>query len=185
MLFRSTGLPTLPSYLIIVLVMGPAIAKMGVPVLAIHMFVFYYGIISDLTPPVALAAMAAAPIADANPVTVGLIATRLALVKFLLPFVFIYNPSLLLVIGFDPVAFAWAMLRILLATFAFCTALAGYDRRPLNRADAALRLIGGGCALLELPVVAAGGMVLVVVMAIIHRLTGTSVQSDPRRETST
>jgi TRAP-type uncharacterized transport system fused permease subunit len=61
---------------------------MGIPPLAIRMFVFYCGIISDLTPPVALAAMVAAPIAGAKPVTVGVIATRLALIKFLLPLVF-------------------------------------------------------------------------------------------------
>lgn len=168
----GTGLPTLPSYLIIVLVMGPAISKLGVPLLAIHMFVFYYGIISDLTPPVALAAMAAAPIAGANPVTVGLVATRLALVKFLLPFVFVYNPSLLLVVGFEWGEFIWAITRVVVATFAFSSALAAFDRKPLSRLEIALRLVGGAMALVEFPIVAAAGMALVITIGVAHRLIG-------------
>ena len=175
----GTGLPTLPSYLIIVLVMGPAIAKLGVPILAIHMFVFYYGIISDLTPPVALAAMAAAPIAGANPVTVGVIATRLALVKFVLPFVFVYNPSLLLVLpGFEWQSFIWALIRLIVATLAMSTGFAAFDRRPLPKWDVALRLIGGALAIIEIPAVAAIGIAMAVTGFVLHRMTGNRTSAD-------
>ncbi|MEZ5653550.1 MAG: TRAP transporter fused permease subunit [Burkholderiaceae bacterium] len=168
----GTGLPTLPSYLIIVLVMGPAIAKLGVPLLAIHMFVFYYGIISHLTPPVALAAMAAAPIADANPVSVAITGTRLALVKFLLPFVFVFNPSLLFVVGFDFVEFLWAALRILVVTFAFTTALARYDQRPLSIGETVLRIVAAILSLLEYPALASVGILLAVAAVAYHRRAG-------------
>ena len=174
----GTGLPTLPSYLIIVLVMGPAIAKLGVPLLAIHMFVFYYGIISHLTPPVALAAMAAAPIAEANPVSVAITGTRLALVKFVLPFVFVFNPSLLIVVGFDAAEFAWAALRIVVVTVAVTTALARFDARPLSRLDAALRILGSALALVQTPAVAAAGIALVAACFAVHRF-GRRGQSTP------
>ncbi|MEZ5660411.1 MAG: TRAP transporter fused permease subunit [Burkholderiaceae bacterium] len=166
----GTGLPTLPSYLIIVLVMGPAIVKLGVPLLAIHMFVFYYGIISHLTPPVALAAMAAAPIADANPVAVAITGTRLALVKFVLPFLFVFSPSLLIVVDFAWGEFLWAMLRILVITYAVTTALARFDRRNMSRPEAAVRLLGAALALLEYPSLALAGIVISVLTILIHHL---------------
>jgi TRAP-type uncharacterized transport system fused permease subunit len=70
--------------------------KLGVPLIVSHMFVFYYGIIADLTPPVALAALAAAPIARASPDSIGWQATRIALAGFLIPFMSVYEPSLML-----------------------------------------------------------------------------------------
>ena len=77
-LLLGMGLPTLPAYLIIVLILGPAIAKIGVPLLLVHLFVLYYGVLSNITPPVAIAAYAAAPIAGANPLTTGVQAIRIA-----------------------------------------------------------------------------------------------------------
>jgi TRAP transporter 4TM/12TM fusion protein len=165
----GTGLPTLPAYLIIVLVMGPAMVKLGVPLLAIHMFVFYYGIISHLTPPVALAAMAAAPIADANPVTVALVGTRLALVKFVLPFVFVFNPSLLLVVEFEWGEFLWASFRILVVTYAATTALGRFDRRPLGNVEVAVRLVGAALALVEIQWVALAGVAIALAAIVVHR----------------
>ncbi|MGB7298486.1 MAG: TRAP transporter fused permease subunit [Burkholderiaceae bacterium] len=170
----GTGLPTLPAYLIIVLIMGPAMTKLGVPLLAIHMFVFYYGIISHLTPPVALAAMAAAPIADANPVAVAITGTRLALVKFVLPFIFVFNPSVLLVVDFSWAEFVWSMLRVGALTYVVTTALAAYDRRILGRIDVSLRLLSGALMLIEIPWVAAIGLALALITVIPHLLKAAS-----------
>ncbi|MFY9441825.1 MAG: TRAP transporter large permease subunit, partial [Tepidanaerobacteraceae bacterium] len=75
----------------------PALIMMDVPVLAAHMFVFYFGIIADVTPPVALAAFVGAGIAKANPLKTGIQATKLAIAAFLVPYIFVYNPSLLLI----------------------------------------------------------------------------------------
>ncbi len=172
----GTGLPTLPAYLIIVLVMGPAIAQLGVPLLAVHMFVFYYGIISHLTPPVALAAMAAAPIAQANPMTVAVLATRLALVKFVLPFLFVYDPSLLLVVGFDWAEFLWALLCIVVIAYASTTALSAFDRAPLGHLQIALRLLASGLALVQDLRIAIPGVLLGMTVIAFHWLM---VRRDP------
>ena len=95
-LILGTGLPTIPTYIITASLAAPALLKLGVPLIVSHMFVFYYGIIADLTPPVALAALAAAPIARASPDEIGWQATRIALAGFLIPFLSVYEPALML-----------------------------------------------------------------------------------------
>lgn len=92
----GTGLPTIPTYIITASLAAPALFKLGVPLIVSHMFVFYYGIIADLTPPVALAALAAAPIARASPDAIGWQASRVALAGFLIPFLAVYEPALML-----------------------------------------------------------------------------------------
>jgi TRAP transporter 4TM/12TM fusion protein len=92
----GTGLPTIPTYIITASLAAPALLNLGVPLIVSHMFVFYYGIIADLTPPVALAALAAAPIAKASPDAIGWQATRIALAGFLIPFMAVYEPALML-----------------------------------------------------------------------------------------
>lgn len=91
------GIPTTANYVITSTIAAPALLKMGVPVLAAHMFAFYFGIIADVTPPVALAAFAGAGIAKGDPIRTGLQATKLAVAAFLVPYIFVYNPSLLLI----------------------------------------------------------------------------------------
>ncbi len=98
-LILGTGLPTIPTYIITASLAAPALLKLGVPLIVSHMFVFYYGIIADLTPPVALAALAAAPIAKASPDEIGWQASRIALAGFLIPFMGVYDPSLMLQAG--------------------------------------------------------------------------------------
>ena len=96
-LILGMGAPTTANYVITSTIAAPALLKLGVPVLAAHMFAFYFGIIADITPPVALAAFAGAAIARANPFRTGLIASKLAIAAFLVPYVFVYNPALLLI----------------------------------------------------------------------------------------
>jgi TRAP transporter 4TM/12TM fusion protein len=92
----GTGLPTIPTYIITASIAAPALLQLGVPLIVSHMFVFYYGIIADLTPPVALAALAAAPIAKASPDAIGWQATRVAIAGFVIPFMGVYAPTLML-----------------------------------------------------------------------------------------
>ncbi len=115
-LLLGMGMPTVPAYLIIVLVMGPSLQKLGVPIVHTHMFVLYFGVLSAITPPVALAAFAAAPIAGSSPMATALEASRLALPGFVIPFAFIYQPALLLGTGFAVTESAQAILFVLLAT---------------------------------------------------------------------
>lgn len=111
-LVMGMGMPTVPAYLIIILVMGPAVEALGVPTVAAHLFVVYFAVMSAITPPVALAAFAAASIAKANPMGISLTAVRLALIGFLVPFAFAFNPSLLLIADFSVTEFCWIMLRL-------------------------------------------------------------------------
>lgn len=115
-LLLGMGMPTVPAYLIIVLVMGPSLQKLGVPIVHTHMFVLYFGVLSAITPPVALAAFAAAPIAGSSPMVTALEASRLALPGFVIPFAFIYQPALLLGTGFAVTDSVQAILFVLLAT---------------------------------------------------------------------
>ncbi len=91
------GLPTVAAYIICSSVMASGLVKLGIEPIAAHMFLFYYSILSMITPPVALAAYTAAGISDSNPVTVGFLSMRLGAIAFILPFFFIYGPSLLFV----------------------------------------------------------------------------------------
>lgn len=96
-LILGMGSPTTANYVITSTIAAPALITLGVPILAAHMFAFYYGIVADLTPPVALAAFAGAGIAKANPLKTGVEATKLAIAAFLIPYFFVYSPSLLLI----------------------------------------------------------------------------------------
>jgi TRAP transporter 4TM/12TM fusion protein len=95
-LILGTGIPTTGTYIVMALMAAPALKLMGVAPMGAHMFVFYFGIISDITPPVALAAMVAAGLAGASFWPTGLNATKLAVAGFVIPFMFVYNPALLL-----------------------------------------------------------------------------------------
>ena len=91
------GLPTTAKYIVLATIAAPAITQLGVPVLAAHLFILYFGILADLTPPVALAAYAAAGIARSEPNATGFMAVKLAFAGFLIPYIFCYNPGLLMI----------------------------------------------------------------------------------------
>ncbi|MFV0245109.1 MAG: TRAP transporter permease [Qingshengfaniella sp.] len=130
-LVLGMGMPTVPAYLVVILVMGPAIEIMGVPTVIAHLFVVYFGVLSSITPPVAIAAFAAAPIAKANPMAIGVDACRIALIGFLIPFVLVYNPALSLVTGFTFTGLIWICLRLSLAIWFFATGFSGFTSARL------------------------------------------------------
>jgi TRAP-type uncharacterized transport system fused permease subunit len=108
------------------------LAQLGVPQLATHFFVFYYGVLADATPPVALAAFAAAGIARSEPMRTGTTAFRLSMGKALVPFAFVYTPALLM-INFTWSAFLIALVSITVAIVGLGAAYTGYLRRPIRR----------------------------------------------------
>ena len=150
-LVLGMGMPTLPAYLIIILVLGPVMQKLGAELLATHMFVFYFGVLSAITPPVAIGAFAAAPIANAHPFSTAVVAVRLALVGFIIPFIFVYEPSLLLVGDFEILSFLRVAVCLALAIWFINTALIGYERRTLAMPERALRVIIGAGLLIQIP----------------------------------
>ena len=96
-LILGMGVPTTANYVITSTIAAPAIIMLGVPILASHLFVFYFGIVADITPPVALAAYAGAGIAKSNPFWTGVTATKLAIGAFIIPYIFVYNPAMILI----------------------------------------------------------------------------------------
>jgi len=162
------GLPTLPAYLLIVILVGPVLQQLGVPLLAAHLFVMYFAVFSALTPPVALAAFAAAPIVNAAPTAIGLQAMKLSAVGFVIPFVFVFQPELLLLPGSGAVAVLWVCLRLALAIWLLSTALGRHDRAGLSRWEILLRLSAGMCAITVWPLLQTGGVVLGIGAILFH-----------------
>jgi TRAP transporter 4TM/12TM fusion protein len=141
-ILMGTGIPTTPTYIILASIAAPALATLDVPLIATHFFVFYFGVLADVTPPVALAAYAAAGIAGAEPMRTGFTAFRLSMGKALVPFMFVYAPSLLL-LQFSWTEFVSAMLSGMLGIVALGAAYAGWFRARIGYLGAALLTIGG------------------------------------------
>jgi TRAP transporter 4TM/12TM fusion protein len=98
------GMPTPSAYILAAVLVGPILADLDIPLMAGHMFLLYYAVMSAITPPVAVAAYAASSIAEANPLQIAVIAVRLALAAFIIPFIFVYGPELLLIGTFSQTA---------------------------------------------------------------------------------
>jgi TRAP transporter 4TM/12TM fusion protein len=130
------GIPTTANYLIMVTIAAPALALLGVPQLVSHFFVFYYGVLADITPPVALAAYAGASMAGADPFKTGNTAFRLGLAKALVPFVFVYSPSMLLVTkGFTWAEFFETTIGCAIGVVMLAVALTGYGLARLSKLE--------------------------------------------------
>src|SRR5210317_50157 len=129
----GAGIPTTATYIILVAVAAPALAQLNIEPLVAHFFVFYYGVLADITPPVALAAYAASGIAKSNPFKTGNTAFRLGIAKALVPFVFVYSPSLLLITNdFDLVKLIVTVLGTLMGIGLIGIAFTGYWIKPLK-----------------------------------------------------
>ena len=163
------GLPTLPAYLFIVLFVGPVIEQLGIPVLLVHLFVLYFGVLSNVTPPVAMAAYAAAPIAGSNPMTTGFQAIKIAAVGFMIPFILIYYPSISIVVGFDWTEFIWILVRLPVAVWLIATAFIGCDQHELTFIERALRAVIAVTMLIVDPTLQISGFVLGVGIVSLHR----------------
>ncbi len=126
-IFMGTGVPTTATYIILVAVAAPALTQLNIEPIVSHFFVFYYGVLADITPPVALAAYAAAGIAGSNPFKTGNTAFRLGIAKALVPFVFVYSPSLLLVAqGFDIYIFFQTLISAMIGIGLIGISFSGY-----------------------------------------------------------
>lgn len=152
------GVPTTANYIIMVTVAAPALGMLGVTPLVAHFFVFYYGVLADITPPVAIAAYAGASMAGADPFRTGNTAFRLALGKVLVPFVFVFSPSMLIMIpGFTVVEFAAATLSCLASITLLSAAFAGWLLAPLALWERVLLAVAALPVILAtLPAIAAG-----------------------------
>ncbi|WP_293225773.1 TRAP transporter permease [Ottowia sp.] len=133
-LVLGMGIPTIPNYIITSSLAAPILLELGVPLIVSHMFVFYFGIMADLTPPVALAAFAAAPIAKESGLKISFHAIRVAIAGFITPYMMVYSPALLL-LGDSWSASAYVVAKALLAIGLWGAAAIGYLWTPLNWAE--------------------------------------------------
>jgi len=147
------GLPSAVVYLLLAILLGDVLENLGVPILAAHLFVFYFGMMSMVTPPVALAAYAAASIAGAGIMRSSFAAFRFALVGFTLPFMFVYRPELLLITTEHTgvAGLVYAIGIALVGIVSLAAALAGFLFRMLTRLERALAFAAGALALLPDP----------------------------------
>lgn len=134
------GLPTVACYVILALIIAPVMVRLGVPALAAHMFVFYFGTLSAITPPVALGAFTAAGIADTSPLKTSFASLRIALPAFLMPYIFVFQPGLLF--QGDIIALLIPLANALLAVIGLSAATVGYLRGPLGLVRRAMFLAG-------------------------------------------
>jgi TRAP transporter 4TM/12TM fusion protein len=147
-LILGMGIPTTANYIIMATVTAPMVIKAGeaagyaVPVLAAHMFVFYFGIVADITPPVALAAYAGSAIAKSNPIKTGITATRLAITAFLIPYIFVFSPSMLL-IDTTPLQVAQIVATSFVGMMGIAIGLEGYMWRRVNLVERLMAVAGG------------------------------------------
>ncbi|MEM1273344.1 MAG: TRAP transporter fused permease subunit [Pseudomonadota bacterium] len=196
------GLPPGATYFIIVIALSSGIEAVGIPELTLHLFVVFFAVMSTVTPPVALAAFAAAPIAKADPIRTGLAAARIGLAGFLIPFVFAYHPAVLYklqtafiwfgadvsrsaaMIHPDAVswtAFFWVIVAFTFSLWLLSSALAGHEVARLNPMARVLRALAGLAVLvpdMTVAAVAAGiGVALIAVHRVQHQMS-TPITAD-------
>lgn len=141
-LILGMGAPTTANYIITSTIAAPAIVMLGVPILAAHMFTFYFGIIADITPPVALAAFAGSAIAKSNPFKTGVTASKLAIAAFIIPYIFVFNPALLL-INTTPLQVVQIVITSVIGMIGIGAAMEGYFLTNANKLERVAFLIGG------------------------------------------
>ncbi len=142
-LVLGMGAPTTANYVITSTIAAPALLKLGVPVIAAHMFAFYFGIVADVTPPVALAAFAGSGIAKSNPLRTGVESTKLSIAAFLVPYFFVYSPSLLLLGGAHGLETARVVLGAVIGMIGVGAALEGWLVTRTRVIERPLLLVGG------------------------------------------
>ena len=149
-LILGMGIPTIPNYIITSSLAAPVLLKLGVPLIVSHMFVFYFGIMADLTPPVALAAFAAAPIARESGLKISIQAVRVAIAGFIIPFMAVYTPALMLQ-GGDWTATVYVVVKALIAIAMWGAGAIGFLITPLNWAERIVAIAAASFLVAALP----------------------------------
>lgn len=181
------GMPTVPAYINVALLMGPLLVGLGIATFTAHMFVFYFAVASAITPPVAIAAFAAASITKADPMRTGFAAVRAGIVMFVIPFIFAFYPELLLIeaaqlnpMGGDrylpgldgevhPLHLLGIFARCTFALYLLASVLARFETRAMGRAEMLVRLVLAFMIMLKSPYVFGIGIALAIGVMIWHR----------------
>jgi len=184
------GMPAVPAYINVALLMGPVLAGLGLSIFTAHMFIFYFAVASAITPPVAIAAFTAATITKAEPMSTAFSAVRSGIVMFIIPFVFAMYPEILLIEAavIDPTALPsasqylpgydglihigplmWLLFKLVVALYFIASALAGFDRVQLSAFEIALRLVLAVLVLFKAPIIYGPALVAAIALFLLHR----------------
>ena len=164
------GVPTTANYVIMASMVAPILMNsLSIPVLAAHMFVFYFGIVADITPPVALAAYAGSAIAKSNPMKTGVTATRLAITAFIVPYIFAFSPEMLIV-GSDKPWYEIVLLVItaLIGIFIVSAGMEGYLLKHMPWWQRIIALAGGLCMIIPGLVTDIAGIAMIALVIVIQ-----------------
>ncbi len=184
------GMPAVPAYINVALLMGPLLIGLGIANFTAHMFIFYFAVASAITPPVALAAFAASTITKAEPMATGFSAVRSGIVMFVIPFVFAFYPELLLIDqalidpaspdkaflpgyegGVQLLPLLWLLVRLVLALYFVASALARFDVAPLGMGWVLIRLAIAGGMLARPEIIHFSAVGLGVAALVLHRVS--------------
>lgn len=185
------GMPAVPAYVNVALLMGPMLIGLGIATVTAHMFIFYFAVASAITPPVAVAAFAASTITKADPMATGFSAVRSGIVMFVIPFIFAFYPEFLLIDqalidpaspsgaplpgyenGVSAASFAWLSARLVLALFLVASALARYDVHALSLPMVVFRLALAVFVLLRPETIHIAAVIIALAMLFWHRFKG-------------
>ena len=166
-LVLGMGIPTIPNYIITSSLAAPVLLELGVPLIVSHMFVFYFGIMADLTPPVALAAFAAAPIARESGLKIGMQAVRIAVAGFVVPYMAVYTPALMMQ-GDSLMATAWVFFKALIAVSMWGAGAIGFLFAPLNWVERMVAVASASLLVVAAPLTDELGLAAVAVFIAWH-----------------
>ena len=188
------GMPTLPAYVNVILIIGPLLVALGTSFFTAHMFIFYFAVASAITPPVAIAAFAASTISKSEPLSTGFAAVRAGIVMFTIPFVFAFYPELLLIEqaqiaqsvdgapsttkqylpGYDGTVslpqISWLLFRLGVVLYLVASALSRFDRANLNTFDIGLRFVLAVLVILKAPTISTGALIVTALYLAYHHL---------------
>jgi TRAP-type uncharacterized transport system fused permease subunit len=162
------GIPTIPNYIITSSLAAPALLELGVPLIVSHMFVFYFGIMADLTPPVALAAFAAAPIARESGMKIGFQAMRIAIAGFIIPYMAVYAPALMLQGDYSWFDLGYVLFKAILAIVLWGGAAIGFWLAPLNWLERAIAFTAAALMVAAVPLTDEVGIASAVALIVWH-----------------
>ncbi|MBQ3862683.1 MAG: TRAP transporter permease, partial [Schwartzia sp.] len=167
-LLLGMGVPTTANYVITSTIAAPALVQMGIPVLAAHMFVFYFGIIADVTPPVALAAYAGSAISGGNPLMTGVNASKLAIAAFIIPYVFVLNPVVLMVDA-TPLALVQTLVTAVIGMIAVSSSLIGFLANDMRMVERLILFAAGIMMIIPGGVTDAAGLAILVACIVFQK----------------
>ncbi len=172
-LVLGMGMPTLPAYLTIVIILGPSLTSLGLSDLTAHFFVFYFGVASAITPPVAMAAFAAASISGGGAIGTAVQATRIGIVIFAIPFLFAYNPVMLIMpqagAEWNFIDFIFLLARLGALIYMLASAASRFDMHRMPIWEVGLRIVIGLALIHPDPIVSGSALLAAIAITIVHR----------------